>query len=243
MLAVFKKEVSIYFHTSFGYVFMGIFLLLSGIVFSVYNLWGAKGDIYGMLGVLNYVSIVIFPVLTMKLLAEEKRMATDQLLFTSPVPIASVIIGKYLAAVFMYFVTLLGTGIFAVFILIFGKTSLGAIVGSYLGFALLGAAYIAVCLFASSLTDNQVTSAIIGFGFLFGFMIVGMLTNAVPVEFLKRVLSWFAILSKYEEFASGILRVGPLVYYLSFAIGFVFLTIVVVRGRQQDLGGNTHAKD
>ncbi len=243
MLAVFKKEVSIYFHTSFGYVFMGIFLLLSGIVFTVYNLWGAKGDIYGMFGVLNYVSIVIFPVLTMKLLAEEKRMATDQILFTSPVSLTSIIVGKYFAALFVYFVTLCTTGVFAVFILIFGKTSLGAIVGSYLGFALLGAAYIAICLFASSLTDSQVTSAIIGFGFLFGFMIVGLLTNAIPIVFIKRIISWFAILSKYEEFANGILRIGPLVYYLSFAAGFVFLTIVVVKSRQQDKGGKKHAKD
>ncbi len=242
MLAIFKKEVSIYFHTSFGYVFMGIFLLLSGVVFSIYNLWGGKGDIYGMLGVLNYVSIVIFPILTMKLLAEEKRMATEQILFTSPVSLTSIVIGKYLAALFVYFVTLLATGVFAVFILIFGKTSPGAILGSYLGFALLGAAYIAICLFASSLTDSQVTSAIIGFGFLFGFMIVGMLTNAIPIVFLKRFISWFAILSKYEEFANGILKVGPLVYYLSFAVGFVFLTIVVVKNRQQDKGGKKNAK-
>lgn len=243
MLAVFKKEVSIYFHTSFGYVFMGIFLLLSGIVFSVYNLDGAKGDIYGMFGVLNYVSIVIFPILTMKLLAEEKRMATDQILFTSPVSIPSIVIGKYLAAVFVYFVTLCATGVFAVFILIYGKTSFGAIVGSYFGFALLGAAYIAICLFASSLTDSQVTSAIIGFGFLFGFMIIGLLANAVPVAFIKQIITWFAILSKYEEFANGILKIGPLVYYLSFAIGFVFLAIVVVKSRQQDKGGKKHAKD
>lgn len=243
MLAVFKKEVSIYFLTPFGYVFMGMFLLLSGIVFAVYNLWDARGDIYGMLGVLNFVSIVIFPVLTMKLLAEEKRMATDQILFTSPVNLTSIILGKYFAALFVFLVTLAATGVFAAFIMIFGKTSLGAILGSYLGFALLGAAYIAICLFASSLTDSQVTSAIIGFGFLFGFMIVGMLTNAIPIVFLKRIVSWFAILSKYEEFANGILKIGPLIYYLSFAVGFVFFTIVVVKNRQQDKGGLKHGKD
>jgi ABC-2 type transport system permease protein len=243
MLAIFKKEVSIYFHTSFGYVFMGTFLLLSGVVFTIYNLWGSKGDIYGMLGVLNYISIIIFPILTMKLLAEEKRMSTDQILFTSSVSISSIVIGKYLAAVFVFFVTLCATGVFPVFIMIFGKTSLGAIIGSYLGFALLGAAYIAICLFASSLTDNQITSAIIGFGFLFGFMIVGLLTNAVPIVFVKQILACFAILSKYEEFANGLLKIGPLVYYLSFAVGFVFLTIVVVKSRQQDKGGNKHAKD
>ena len=100
MWAIFKKEVAVYFHTSFGYVFMGIFLLLSGIVFVAYNLIGTRGDIYGMFGVLNYVSIIIFPVLTMKLLAEEKRMATDQILFTSPISVSAIVVGKYLAAWF-----------------------------------------------------------------------------------------------------------------------------------------------
>jgi hypothetical protein len=74
-------------------------------------------------------------------------------------------------------------------------------------------------------------------------MIVGLLTNAVPVLFIKQIIAWFAILSKYEEFANGILKVGPLVYYLSFAVGFVFLTIVVVKNRQQDKGGNKREKD
>ena len=241
MWAIFKKEVAIYFNTSFGFVFMGIFLLLSGIVFVAYNLIGARGDIYGMFGVLNYVSIIIFPVLTMKLLAEEKRMATDQILFTSPITISAIVIGKYLAACFVFLLSLLSTCVFAVFIALFSATSIGALVGSYLGFALLGAAYIAICLFASSLTDSQVTSAIIGFGLLFGFMIVGLLTNAVPVLFLKRILAFFAILSKYQEFANGILKIGPFVYYVSFAIGFLLLTIVVVKSKQQDGRGDTHA--
>lgn len=234
MLAVFKKEVAIFFLTPFGYVFIGFFWLISGIVFTVYNLSGGRGDIYGMLGVLNFASIVVFPVLTMKLLAEEKKMATDQLLFTSPVTLTSIILGKYFAALFVFLVALTGTGIFAVFTLLFGKTSPGAILGSYLGFVLLGAAYIAICLFASALTENQVTSAITGFGFLFGFMLIGLLANSVPLTGLKETLKWLAILSKYEEFTSGLLKAGPLVYYLGFSVAFVFLTISVVENRQQN---------
>lgn len=237
MLAVFKKEVAVYFLTPFGYVFSGLFLLLSGIIFSFYNLAGSRADILGMLGALNMVSIVIFPVLTMKLLAEEKKMATDQLLFTAPVTTFAIILGKYFAALFVFLVTLAATGIFAVFIAIFGKTSMAAILGSYFGFSMLGAAYIAICLFASSLTENQVTSAISGFGFLFGFMIIGFLSNAVPNAFLKEVIRALAILSKYEEFTSGILRVGPLIYYLSYAVVFLFFTVLVVEHRLKEKEG------
>jgi len=237
MWAIFKKEVSVFFLTPFGYIFIGMFLLLSGIVFSFYNLAGSRADILGMLGVMNFVSIVIFPVLTMKLLAEEKKMATDQLLFTAPVKISSIILGKYLAAFFVFLVALAATGIFVVFILIYGKTSTGAIVGSYLGFLLLGAAYIAICLFASSLTENQVTSALAGFGFLFGFMLMGLLSNSIPSEFLKGIVKWLSILNKYEEFTNGILKISPLVYYLSFAFLFVFFTIRVVENRQSKREG------
>ncbi|NLE24903.1 MAG: ABC transporter permease [Clostridiaceae bacterium] len=234
MGAVFKKEIYIYFYTPFGYIFSGLFLLLCGIIFSFYNLAGTRADILGMLGALNMVSIVIFPVLTMKLLAEEKKASTDQLLFTSPVTVTSIILGKYFAALFVFLITLATTGIFAVFIAIFGDTTPGAIIGSYLSFSMLGAAYIAICLFASSLTENQVTSAILGFGFLFGFMIIGFLSNSMPWPFLNKALKAIAILSKYDEFTSGVLRLSPLVYYLSFTLVFLYMTIQVVDRRLKD---------
>ena len=237
MIAIFKKEVAIYYQTPFGYVFGGLFLLISGIIFSFYNLSGSRADIFGMLGALNMVSIIIFPVLTMKLLSEEKKLATDQLLFTAPVTTTSIILGKYFAALFVFLLTLATTGVYAVFIIIFGKASVGSILGAYFGFAMLGAAYIAICLFASSLTENQVTSAISGFGFLFGFMIVGFLSNSMPAPFLKNVVKSLAILSKYDEFTSGILRIGPLVYYMSFAVAFLFLAVLVLERRLKEKEG------
>ncbi|NLB79179.1 MAG: ABC transporter permease [Clostridiaceae bacterium] len=234
MGAIFKKELYIYYFTPFGYIFSGLFLLFCGIIFSFYNLSGSRADILGMLGALNMVSIVIFPILTMKLLAEEKKSSTDQLLFTSPVTVTSIIIGKYLAALFVFLITLASTGVFTVFIAIFGDTSLGAIIGPYIGFSLLGAAYIAICLFASSLTENQVTSAILGFGFLFGFMLIGFLSNSMPWPFMNKALKAIAILSKYDEFSNGVLRISPLVYYLSFTVVFLYLTVQVVEHRLND---------
>ena len=238
MWPIFRKEVAVYFLTPFGYVFMGLFLLISGIVFTIYNLAGSRGDLYGMLGALNFVAIVIFPVLTMKLLAEEKKTGTEQLLFTAPVRLAAVALGKYLAALFIFVTTLAATGVFAFFVVALGRSPLGGILGAYLGFALLGAAYIAICLFASALTENQVTAAMAGFGLLAGLMLIGMLANAIPVPFLKDVLQALAILSRYEEFASGALRAGPLVYYLSFAVVFLFLTVRVIENRRQNRAGH-----
>jgi ABC-2 type transport system permease protein len=225
--------MAVYFLTPFGYVFAGLFLLVSGIVFTVYNLAGGKSDMYGMLGVLNFVSIVIFPVLTMKLLAEEKKTGTDQLLFTASVTTAAIVLGKYLAAFFVFVATLALTGVFALFLIFFGRASVGGIIGSYLGFILLGSAYIAICLLASSLTENQVTAAMAGFGFLFGLMLIGLVANVIPIPLVKTVVQWLAILTKYQEFTNGLLKTGPFVYYLSFTIAFLIFTIRVVTKRQQ----------
>ena len=122
-------------------------------------------------------------------------------------------------------------------VIVYSKTPLGAVFGSYLGFAMLGAAYIAICLFASSLTENQVTAAIAGFGFLLSFMLLGVLANAITIPWLKESLAWLAILDKYQEFTSGVLRLEPFVYYLSFVVAFTALTVQTVEQRQQSGGG------
>src|SRR5512138_2964174 len=107
MLTIFKKEIKAYFSTPFGFIFMGIFLLMSGIAFATHNLLGRRADVYGMLGIMRTLSITAFPVLTMRLLAEERHMGTDQLLFTSRLSVSAVVVGKYVAALCVLLATLL----------------------------------------------------------------------------------------------------------------------------------------
>ena len=236
MFAVFKKELSIYYLTPFGYVFMGLFLLVSSFVFMFYNLFGGKSDLYGMFGVMNFISIFLFPILTMRMLSEEKRNSTDQLLFTSPITMTSLVLGKYLAALFVFFITLLTTIFFAAFVHVFGNVSLGSIAGSYLGFALLGASYIAICFFGAALSENQITSVILSFGILALFLLFGFLANIIPITFVKGILKWLALVNKYDELGAGILKVEPLVYYLSFIIIFIVLSIIVLGNKKQNDG-------
>ena len=236
MFAIFKKELSIYFLTPFGYVFMGLFLLISSFVFMFYNLFGGKSDLYGMFGVLNFISIFLFPILTMRLLSEEKRNSTDQLLFTSPITMTSLVLGKYLSALFVFLITLLTTIFFAFFVFIFGNVSLGSISGSYLGFALLGSSYIAICFFGAALSENQITSVILSFGILLGFLLIGFLSNIIPVPALKEILRWLALVNKYDELGAGILKPGAIIYYISFMIFFVILSIIVLAYKRQNNG-------
>jgi ABC-2 type transport system permease protein len=232
MIDVIRKEIRAYFSTPFGFIFMGIFLLMSGIAFTTHNLLGRRADIYGMLGIMRTLCITAFPVLTMRLLAEERHMGTDQLLLTSRLTVIDIVVGKYLAALCVLLLTLLANSLYVVILFIYGEPTLGAILGSYGGFFLLGAAFTAICLFASSLTDNQVTSAIASFGMLFVLVILGSLSSTVGIPVLRDIIMALSVTTQFEELTRGVVRVGPLAYYVCFAIGFVYLTIKVVERRR-----------
>jgi ABC-2 type transport system permease protein len=237
MIAILKKEIKAYFSTPFGFIFMGVFLLMSGIAFTTYNLLGRRADIYGMLGIMRTLSITAFPVLTMRLLAEERRMGTDQLLFTSRLSVTAVVVGKYFAALFVLLVTLLANGLYVAILFLFGEPTIGAILGSYAGFFLLGAAFTAVCLFASGLTENQVVSAIAAFGMLFALVLIGSFSTTVRLPVLGALIRALSVGAQFEELTRGIFRFGPLVYYVCFSTAFVFLTIKIVEWRRWSRAG------
>jgi ABC-2 type transport system permease protein len=232
MISIFKKEVSGYFSTPFGFIFMGIFLLLSGIVFSTYNLVGGGGDLNGMFGLLSNMSFMIFPVLTMKLFADERRAGTEQLLLTSRLSTGSIVLGKYLAASFIFLLTLAVTGLYVLILIIYGYPDLQAIAGAYIGFFLLGLTFIAVCTFTSSLAENNVTAAISSFGALVGLTMAGAFSRTVQLPVLSDIISALAITRQYDEFIRGVFRLGPIVYFISFSAVFIFLAILSLGSRR-----------
>jgi ABC-2 type transport system permease protein len=234
--AIFRKELKSYFITPSGYIFAGLFFMIAGIVFVSYNISGSRSDINGMLGILNFVTVLIFPVLTMKLFAEEKRSGTDKLIFTSGIGFASIVIGKYLAALVVFITALVLTGFFPAVLIILGKSSVGAIIGSYTGFIFLGAAYIAVCVFASSLTDSQITSAILGLGILLLLLILGFFSNHLIFPVLKDSANWLSLSYRYEEFTAGILKAEPFVYYSSYIVFFLVMTVFVLKEKSSGAG-------
>lgn len=232
MVTIFRKEVAGYFASPFGFIFMGIFLLLSGIVFTTYNLLGGGGDLNGMFGLLSNMAFMVFPVLTMKLFADERRAGTEHLLLTSTISPGAIVVGKYLAACFVFLLTLAMTGLYVLILKTYGYPDLQAIAGAYIGFFLLGLAFIAVCTFTASLADNYVTAAIASFGALVGLIMAGAFSRSVQVPVLSEILSALAITRQYDEFIRGIFRPGPIVYYLSFAVVFLFMTVISVSARR-----------
>ena len=234
MWYVLKKEVRAYFSTPFGFVFMGIFLLLSGLSFSTYNLMGGNGDLNGMFGLLCNMSFMVFPTLTMKLFAEERKNGTEDLLLTSRLSITEIVLGKYFAAGILFLATLLLTVVYVVIIGIYGFPNLGGILASYIGFFILGMTMIAVCIFASSLADNQVTAGLASFGLLFVLVMMQSFSKSVQIPVVTQILSAMAITTRYDEFVRGIFRAGPFCYYIGICIFFVFLAIKNIERKRFD---------
>ncbi|MCL2092912.1 MAG: ABC transporter permease subunit [Treponema sp.] len=195
MLAIFWRELKTYFQTPIGYVYMGLFLLLSGVFFAFNNLFPQSSQFTGFLGSILFVYLFAIPLLTMRLFSEEKRQRTDQLLLTSPVSITGIVGGKFLAALAVYCGTLLVTVAYAVVVAVYGDLWVWETVGSYIGFIFLGACYISVGLFVSASTENQLTAGIVSFFALFFIWMIDNIINMVPTDSQTGVISALVLLA------------------------------------------------
>ena len=189
MLAIFKRELRAYFQTPIGYLYMGLFLLLTGIFFTFYNLFSGESQFTGFLGSILFIYLFAIPLLTMRLFSEEKRQKTDQLLLTSPVSIVGIVCGKYLAAMAVYCGTLLVTVGYAVVIAVYGDLQGWETLGSYIGFIFLGSCYISVGIFVSAGTENQLTAALVSFFALMIIWILDPVASSVPTDTQSGIIS------------------------------------------------------
>ncbi len=188
MFAILKRELRTYFLTPVGYIFMGFFLLISGFFFASENLFQANPNYSSMLGTITFVFMILIPILTMRLLAEESKQKTDQLLLTSPLSVTEIILGKYFAAIAVLLLTLAITFIYPIILSSFGIIAMAEIVSGYIGFILLGSSFIAIGIFISSLTDNQVVAAVVTFSSLLLFWVMDGLHQLLPSDTVSGVV-------------------------------------------------------
>lgn len=234
MSAIFWKEVKSYFYSPIAYILIGFFTLLTSLFFTP-NLMNRSGDFSGVLSNMGFFLVFIIPVLTMRILAEDRKNGTEVLLITSPVSLWSIVIGKFLASYSVFLVITLISFIYPLSLLAFGGQITAALVGGYIGFLLLGAAFISVGVFASSLTENQVVAVVIGFVCLLIMWVADGLGSVLGGIWAK-VLAWFSLISRYGDFSKGVLGLSPVVYYLSFVAVFLFITVRVIEKRRWSQG-------
>lgn len=165
MLAIYKRELRSYFTSPIGYVFIAFLLFVVGIFFTAYNLLKGYPWLGTVLSYITFVFLILVPVLTMRVMAEERRQKTDQLLFTAPVKIVDVVLGKYLALLTVFAIPMLFLCLYPLLLMSFGKSAQSMPMDylSILGFFLLGASNLAIGLFISTLTESQVLAAVMTF--------------------------------------------------------------------------------
>lgn len=243
VLVLCKKELASYFYSPIAYVVITIFLLVAGYFFqnilSVYtmisfnamrNQYMAQGLNFTdgifrpLFGNISIVMLLMMPLLTMRLLSEEKKSGTFELLLTYPIRDLETVLGKFLAC-FLVFAIMLGlTLVYPLFLAFLGPVEVGPLASSYLGLLLLGGAFIAFGLLASSLTANQIVAAVISFGALLLFWMIGFSAySAGPV--LGGILRHISLLEHFDNFAKGLITSQDVIYYLNFTIFCLFLTL------------------
>ena len=235
MYAVFKREVGAYFKSPIAYVLIGIFVLISSILFFFMNISSTNCEFNETLQNMGIVLVFLLPLLTMRILAEERKNGTEVLLITSPVSLSSIVIGKYLASFFVFFVMNLISLIYPIILFAFGTPTLSQLLGGYVGFLLLGAAFIAVGMFTSSITESQIIAAVVAFVISLVMLFISSIADLVGGT-LGQVFNWISLLSRNSGFGQGIIEISSIVYYISFITVFIFLTIRVIEKRRWSQG-------
>jgi len=209
-----------------AYVITCIFLVLTG-VFFVYYLASNSYEDTSLRGFTQYGSIFLLlfaAILTMRSLAEEKKLGTWELLLTSPVRDTEVIAGKFLGSMGILIAMLALTLYYPLLLVIFGDPDIGPIWTSYLGLILLGGAALSVGIFASSLTSNQIVAAVVSGAILFALWFVGTVANAAP-KAIQTVIGYISLSSHFPSFMVGIIDTRAIIYYLSIMALFLYLSI------------------
>ena len=246
MFAIYKKELRSYFINPIGYIYVGMFLAVAALLCCYFTLVVGSYDPSGYFFSMMIAFVILIPLLTMRLFAEERKMRTEQLLLTSPVTITGMVLGKFLAALTLFAGTMLVSCInfIPMYVLADAERS-GAsydlvhigpvtsqIVGCMIALLLIGAAFIAIGTFISALTENQLAAAVLTIAVI-GVMIgISFLNTLVDAYWLRTVLSFLSVYARFAAFANGLFDFAAVFYYLSLSFVFLFLTVRVYEKRR-----------
>ena len=230
--AVAWKEIQIYFSSPTAYIVGMIFLALTGFFFvrDVVVPYG-EASLSGFFEGATFILTLMAPALTMRLLAEEQKLGTIELLLTSPVRDWEVVVGKYLASMAFLLATLLLTLYYTILLMVFANPDMGPIYSGYLGLVLYGAAALSLGLLTSTLTSNQIVAAVVAMGLLLALYFVNE-TSGVVGGFGSTLVAEIGLKSHFDDFARGVIDTKHIVYYLGFIAFFLFLTTRALESRR-----------
>ena len=213
-LVISRRELRTYFNSPVAYIVVTVFTIITGYLFFTQLLMEQQAELRGFFGSMPLLFMFLAPAITMRLLADEKSSGTLELLITMPVRDWEVIVGKFLAALFLLCTALFLTLAFAITVKSLGPLDRGPAIGGYVGLVLMGGAYIAIGVMASSLTRNQIIAFIVAFAISFALFLFGKLTQFVP-ESIQPIISFLSIDGHFENISRGVIDSRDVIYYLS----------------------------
>lgn len=234
MLAIFKREFKAYFTTPVGYVILAIYLFFSGLFFA--NMY-SYGYPYISFIFSQMFTIVMFtiPVITMRMMSEDKRQKTDQALLTAPVKLGGIVMGKFFAALAFFLLAFSEIVLFQIILAFKSTPDMASFIGNIIGLVLFGSALIAVGIFISSLTESQTVAAIGSFA----VSLLLLLMDSIATFFegwgwnaAVKVIEWISFSGRYNTFTEGIIDLSNIVFFISFAGIFLFLTTRVLEKKR-----------
>lgn len=232
MGAIYRREMGAFFTSGLAYVFLSVFTLVSGIFFFFGVIGSATSNMSSLFSNMFTIVLFLIPILTMKLMSEEKKNRTDQGLLTAPIGLWSIVLGKYFAALTLFIIAESVVFIYAIFIAVYGNVLWASMLGNYFAMLFLGAAFIAVGLFISSLTENQMASAVASMLALFVLYLFDSLASNISNEVIQKVMLSLSFYSRYIEFTQGVFNLSSVVFFISAAFIFNFFTVRVLDKRR-----------
>ena len=219
MSAIFKREFKSYFSTPIGYIVVAAFYFFLGLYFSLIYSFGAP-DIANVVMTMSTIVIFALPVLTMRLMSEDKRQKVDQALLTAPVGLTAIVMGKFLAAMAVFAIGFAPTVIFEIIIAAYVTVNIMSYVYALIGMMLLGGALITIGMFISSLTESSVVSEVLTL-----VLYMSSFAEMIKVEWIAKLVEKASFITAFENFGANIFSIADIVYFLSIITIFLFLCV------------------
>ncbi len=234
MLAIYKRELKSYFNSFIGFLFIAVTLFFLGLYFGGNSLLGGSPYFASTIAGAAFIFLVSVPILTMKVLADEKRSKTDQLILTAPVSVGSIVVGKFLALITIFLIPVAIISTYPLIMSKFGSIPMGQAYLAILAYFLFGMTAIAIGLFVSSLTESQVIAAVLGFAILFIGYMMSSICSLISSNgnWVTKILRCFDLYTHFAEMLNGTLNLVGVVYYVSLTALVLFLAAQSIQKRR-----------
>ena len=232
MTAILRREFMAYFYSPIGYIYLTVYFFFAGLYFATLTIMPQKADITPVFSSMFAIVLFLIPILTMRLLSEDKKNRTDQALLTAPIPLISLVLGKFFAAVTVYTLGLSVTILYGLIVQWFTPLNWAIVWGNLIAMLLLGMSLISIGMLISALTENQVIAATGGFAVALLLLLVDMLQSFTDNTVIKRILFELSFSRHFNSFPNGIFSITSVFFFFSITAIFVFLTVRILEKRR-----------